>query len=125
MDFFSILIAVVLGLGLGWLMIRNQGVDFSKISVLKRKDFVDNMRKGQLIDIRKKKDFEQDKIKGARNFTVGQLTQKHPKARKDKPIYLYCQNGGKSKRAARRLMRKFYSQVYVLEGGLDAYNNQK
>jgi rhodanese-related sulfurtransferase len=123
MDFWSLALAIVLGLGLGWLMMRNQGKDFSKISVLKRKDFVENMRKGQLVDIRKKAAFEQDKIKGARNFTSGQLTQKVSRLRKDRPVYLYCQNGKKSKRVSRNLIRKNYHQVYVLEGGLDAYNN--
>ncbi len=123
MDFWSLALAVVLGLGLGWLMMRNQGVDFSRISVLKKKDFVDNMRKGQLVDVRKKDEFEQDKIKGARNFTKGQLTGKISKLRKDQPVYLYCKNGKKSKKVSRALVRKSYQQVYVLDGGLDAYNN--
>ena len=123
MDFWSLALAIVLGLGLGWLMMRNQGVDFSKISILKRNDFLSNMRKGQLVDIRKKAEFEQDKIKGARNFTSGQLTAKVSKLRKDKPVYMYCQNGKKSKRVSRNLVRKNYQQVYILEGGLDSYNN--
>lgn len=123
MDFWSIALAAVLGLGLGWLMMRNQGKDFSRISILKRKDFVDNMRKGQLVDIRKKAEFEQDKIKGARNFTPGQMKAKISKLRKDQPVYLYCQNGKKSKRVSRDLIRKDYQQVYVLDGGLDSYNN--
>lgn len=122
MDFWSIALAAVLGLGLGWLMMRNQGVDFSKISILKRKDFVENMRKGQLVDIRKKTEFEQDKIKGARNFSTGQLTSKVPRIRKDQAVYLYCQNGKKSKRVSRKLIRKGYQQVYVLEGGLNSYH---
>ena len=125
MDFWSLAIAIVLGLGLGWLMMRNQGVDFTKISVLKRNDFLDNMRKGQLVDIRKKKEFEQDKIKGARNFTVGQLSQKTTKLRKDQAVYLYCQNGNKSRKAAKKLIRKNFHQVYILDGGLNAYNNPK
>jgi len=123
MDFWSIAIAAVLGLGLGWLMMRNQGKDFSKISVLKRKDFIDNMRKGQLVDIRKSAEFEENKIKGARNFQKRQLTAKTSKLRKDKPVYLYCQNGKKSKKVAKSLIRKDYQLVYVLDGGLDAYNN--
>ncbi|AIO19359.1 putative adenylyltransferase/sulfurtransferase MoeZ [Candidatus Izimaplasma bacterium HR1] len=125
MDFWSLALAIVLGLGLGLIMMRNQGVDFSKISVLKRNDFLDNMRKGQLIDVRKKAQYEEDKIKGARNFTTRQLTAKISKLRKDQTVYLYCQNGRRSKRVARSLMRKKYHQVYVLEGGFDSYNNPK
>lgn len=125
MDFWSIAIAAVLGLGLGWLMMRNRDVDFSRISVLKREDFIGNMRKGQLVDIRKEKDFEEDKIKGARNFKPNQLTGKVSRIRKDQPVYLYCQNGKKSKRVAKSLIRKSYHLVYVLEGGLDSYNQKE
>ena len=122
-SFGSLAIAVVLGLGLGWIMVRNQNTDYSKITVLKRDDFVQNMRKGQLVDIRKKAQFEEDKIKGARNFKMNTLTSKTTKLRRDQAIYVYCQNGRKSKSAARKLVRKNYNTVYVLEGGLDAYNN--
>ena len=122
-SFGSLAIAVVLGLGLGWIMVRNQNTDYSKITVLKRDDFVQNMRKGQLVDIRKKAQFEEDKIKGARNFKMNTLTSKTTKLRRDQAIYVYCQNGRKSKSAARKLIRKNYNIVYVLEGGLDAYNN--
>ena len=122
MDFTSIIIAVVAGLGIGYLMVRNQNVDFSKIHVIERKDFVKNMRKGQLVDVRKKEKFEQDKIKGARNFAVRDLTSKYSKIRKDLSVYIYCQNGRKSKRAAKKLVRKGFGDIYVLSGGFDAYN---
>ena len=123
MDFWSIALAVVLGGGLGWLMVRNQNTDFTKITVLNKDDFASNMRKGQLVDIRKKAEFEQDKIKGARNFKVGDMTQKYSKLRLDQAIYLYCSNGRKSKRAAKKLVRKGFKAVYVLEGGFNNYNN--
>ncbi len=119
----SVIIAIIAGLGLGWFMVRNKNVDFSKIHFINRNDFINNMRKGQLIDIRKKEAFEQDKIKGARNFKVGDLTSKYSKLRKDQSIYLYCSNGKKSKRVAKKLIRNNTSDVYILEGGIKAYNN--
>lgn len=124
-NFYSLAIAVVLGLGLGWIMVRNKNVDYTKISYLKRDDFVQNMRKGQLVDIRKKVDFEKDKIKGARNFKVSSITGKSTRLRKDQAVYVYCQNGKKSKSAAKKLLKNNYNIVYVLKGGLDAYNNPK
>lgn len=123
-SFGSLAIAVVLGLALGWIMVRNKNNDYSKITILKRDDFAQNMRKGQLIDIRKKAEFETDKINGARNFKMNSVTSKSSKLRRDQAIYVYCQNGRKSKSAARKLVRSNYSTVYVLEGGLDAYNNK-
>lgn len=123
-DFTSIAIAVVLGLGLGWVMVRNQNTDYTKITVLKKKDFAQNMRKGQLIDIQKKADFEVDKIKGARNFKMSSISSKNSKLRKDQAVYLYCKNGRNSKKAAKKLVRSNYLIVYVLDGGLDAYNQK-
>ena len=123
-SFGSLAIAIVLGLGLGWIMVRNKNNDYSKISVLNREDFVQNMRKGQLIDVMKKEDFETDKIKGARNFKMSSISSKSSKLRRDQAIYVYCQNGRKSRSAAKKLIRKEYNLVYVLDGGLDAYNKK-
>ena len=125
MTFFNILLAVVLGLGLGWIMVRSNSTDYSRIHIINRDDFTKNMRKGQLIDIRKQDQFEADKIKGARNYKTAELTGKYAKIRKDLPIYLYCNNGKKSKRIAKSLARKNFKVIYVLEGGLQNFNNPK
>lgn len=122
MDFWSIVIAVAAGLGIGWLMVRNKNVDFSKMHVINLEDFKANMRKGQLVDIRKKEAFEEGSIKGARNFKPATLTTKYSKLRRDQSVYIYCQNGRKSKRVARKLIRKNFSDIFILEGG---YNNYK
>lgn len=116
-DISSITIAIVLGLSLGWLLTRNKNTDLSGVHVINKEDFTKNMRRGQLIDIRKKADFEKDKIKGARNFRMSSLTSKYSKIRKDLPVYLYCENGKYSKRAAKKLARSEYKSVYVLDGG--------
>lgn len=123
MDFLSIALATVLGLGLGWLLVRRQNADYTKIRVLKRNDFIQNMRRGQLVDVRKKEAYDTDKIKGARNFQPRELSGKYIKLRKDQAVYLYCQNGRKSKSIAKNLIRKEFDAVFVLEGGMNAYNN--
>lgn len=123
MNITGTILAVVIGLTLGWVLVKTKNVDYSRIHIIDRAIFIDNMRKGQLIDIRKKDAFEQDKIKGARNFKVSVLTSKYNKLRKDQSIYLYCQNGKKSKKAAKKLSKAEFSNIYVLEGGIDSYNN--
>lgn len=122
-SFFSwqTLLAAGLGLALGWLVIRNKNVDYTKIRVIEKKDFKANMRKGQLIDIRKKTEYDQHKIKGARHFKVSQITGKYSKIRKDQGVYLYCNNGAKSKRVAKKLIRDGFNDVYVLKGGFSKF----
>lgn len=120
-DILNIVIAVVAGLVLGWFLMRNNKTDLSKVHEIQLSDFKKNMRKGQLVDIRKKDAFNQNKIKGARNFTTRQLTSKYSKLRRDQSVFLYCQNGKKSKRIAKKLAKESYPDIYFLSGGFDSY----
>ncbi len=118
-------IPVIIGLTIGFLVLNLQKNKNVKVNSLEVQAFKKNMRKGQLIDIRKDKQFKSDKIKGARNFSVKYIKSKNQtKIRKDKPVYLYCGNGSQSKKAAKKLGRKGFNEVYVLEGGLEAYNQE-
>lgn len=119
MDWIQIIVAIAAGLLLGWFLTRNRNIDYTKIHTINETDFKNNMRKGQLIDIRKKEAYEAGKIKGARHFAVKELTHKYSKVRKDLSIYLYCDNGRKSKRVARKLAKNNFSDIYILEGGFD------
>ena len=61
MNWTLIIIAVILGIILGlFIMLRRE----SKKAVinLSEKEFVENMRKGQLVDLRKKEEFDQGHI---------------------------------------------------------------
>lgn len=118
-QWYTWIIAIVLGVGLGLFLQRNKQVNTSAIHVLSKEDFFNNMRKGQLIDIRKKEAFEQDKIKGARNFKPAALTGKYFKIRKDKSVYLYCSNGKKSQSLARKMSKEGYTAIYILDGGFE------
>jgi len=122
MEFWQIALAVVLGLSIGLLLSRNKNINFDSIHTIKQEDFLKNMRKGQLVDIRKKEAFEKDKIKGARHFKVGKLTGKYSPLRKDLPIFLYCSNGHKSKRVAKKLSKANFQTIYILENGFNGLN---
>lgn len=125
MTIWSALIAVVIGLAIGLVMMSLRGKDHSNVYVLTLKDFVSNMRKGQLIDIRKKKEFEEEHINGARNFTKGKLTHKNVNLRKDLSVYVYCANGRTSKSAAKKLSNNGFKDIYVLQKGYMNYKENK
>ena len=117
MDWRLLIIAIILGISLGlFIMMRRE----SKKAVvnLSEKEFVENMRKGQLVDLRKKEEFDQGHINGARNIPFVMLTRNPGKLRRDLPIYLYCEKGKVCKRAALVLYGKGYENIYQLEGGL-------
>ncbi|MGE7623676.1 rhodanese-like domain-containing protein [Viridibacillus sp. NPDC096237] len=87
------------------------------VTTLTQEEFIEGYRKAQLIDVREPKEFDSGHILGARNVPTSQLRQRHKEIRPDKPVYLYCQNAGRSARAAMLLKKKGYDQVYQLQGG--------
>lgn len=121
MTFWSIAISVVSGLAIGLLVMNFKNRDYSNVFVITLSDFVTNMRKGQLIDVRKKITDEKDKIKGSRHFIPRKATSKNVNLRKDLSVYLYCDNGKLSKRVAKKLSRNGYRNLYVLSGGYENY----
>jgi len=121
MSVWSSIIAASVGIIMGLFIVARKNVDHSAIHIISRDDFVGNMRKGQLIDIRKKDEFGQSKIKGARNFAASQITGKGSKLRRDQSVYLYCNNGKKSYRTAKKMTKQGFKNIYILEKGFENY----
>lgn len=95
--------------------------DYSNVFTINLKDFISNMRKGQLIDVRKKIEDKDDKIKGSRHFAPRKIKSKNVNLRKDLSVYLYCENGKLSKRVARKLSKNGFSNIYILSNGYENY----
>ncbi len=125
-DFNQIAIPVLAGFVVGYLFWKMRQTPPESVNVIEWETFKKGMRKGQLIDIRKKEKAEKDKIKGARIISVSRLANKHQtKVPKDQALYLYCDNGRKSKRAAKKLSKKGFKEINVLKGGLEATREPK
>lgn len=95
-----------------------------EIVSLNEQDFKANMRKGQLIDVRNKKEYEAGHINGARNIPISMLSRNIKKLRTDQPIYLYCASGTRSKRAGVILISKGYTQIFDLRGGISSWTGK-
>ncbi|KFZ27116.1 MAG: Thiosulfate sulfurtransferase GlpE [Candidatus Izimaplasma bacterium HR2] len=117
MTVWSTIISIVAGIGIGLVMMYYKNTDYSNVFVLNLKDFTANMRKGQLIDVRKKIIDENNKIKGSRHFTPSKVKSKSVNLRKDLSVYVYCDNGKLSKRVAKKLSRNGFNNIYVLSNG--------
>ncbi len=121
MQWYTWVFTIVAGVALGLIVSSRKPANKSIIHIVNEDDFKNNMRKGQLVDIRKKDEFEKNKIKGARNFTKKSVLAKYSKLRKDQAIFLYCNNGKKSLSLAKKMSKAPYKAIYVLEGGLNNY----
>ncbi len=118
-SFIEIAIPVFAGFVLGFLFWKMRQKPTENVHLLEWDTFKKGMRKGQLIDIRKKEKAEKDKIKGARIISVSRLASKtQTKVPKDQALYIYCDNGRKSKKAAKKLSKKGFKEINVLKDGL-------
>jgi|SRR5690625_3901319 len=91
---------------------------------LTQEQFIEGYRKAQLIDVREPTEFDKGKIRGARNIPLTQLKQRLVELRKDKPVYLYCQNTSRSQRAATILNKHHYENINVLQGGFKKWTGK-
>ncbi|MGY3187314.1 rhodanese-like domain-containing protein [Lysinibacillus sp. TE18511] len=94
------------------------------VTNLTQEQFIEGYRKAQLIDVREQKEFEAGHILGARNVPSTTLRQRYKEIRPDLPVYLYCQNTGRSSRAALFLKKRGYNQIYQLQGGFRTWTGK-
>lgn len=119
MEWYTWVITIVGGVVLGLLVSSRKPANKEVIHIVNNDDFKNNMRKGQLVDIRSKDEFEKSKIKGARNFTKKSVLSKYSKLRKDQSVFIYCNNGKKSYNLAKKMSKEAFKAIYVLDGGLE------
>ncbi|MHC0035942.1 rhodanese-like domain-containing protein [Pseudoneobacillus sp. C159] len=94
------------------------------LKTLTEEQFREGYRKAQLIDVREPNEFEGGHILGARNIPLTQLRNRLKEIRPDKPVYLYCQSGMRSARAASLLHRKGYKDLSHLQGGFKRWGGK-
>ncbi len=94
------------------------------VKTLSQEEFKGGYRKAQLIDVREQKEFDGGHILGARNIPSTQLKMRMKELRKDKPVYLYCQSGMRSTRAAQMLYKNGYRDLYQLDGGFKKWTGK-
>ncbi len=94
------------------------------LNVLSQDEFIKGYRKAQLIDIREPQEFDRGYIRGARNLPLTQMKQRLIELRPDKPVYLYGQGNGRSKRAAHLLYKNNYQDINILDGGFKKWTGK-
>ncbi|HLQ70290.1 MAG TPA: rhodanese-like domain-containing protein [Bacillota bacterium] len=94
------------------------------LKVLTQQQFREGYRKAQLIDVREPQEFKKGHILGARNIPLTQMKQRLVEMREDKPVYLYCQSGSRSARAAQLLHKKGFKDISQLKGGFKKWTGK-
>ncbi|KAF1296789.1 sulfurtransferase [Enterococcus sp. JM4C] len=117
-----VLILIILAIAGYELYIRFMGK--RSATTLTEEEFREGMRKAQVIDVREKDTFDAGHILGARNIPYTVLKQSYGSIRKDQPVYIYDQKKSMSIRAAAKLRKQGYKDIYLLKGGYDGWTGK-
>lgn len=78
----------------------------------------------QLIDVRTPEEFLENNIEGSQNIDISSkdFEQKVAQLDQNKPIYVYCRKGSRSRKAAQKLEDLGFTEIYDLKGGILEWN---
>jgi rhodanese-related sulfurtransferase len=98
----------------------------SQIEVLPKlvyKEKIENSIAVQLVDVRTPAEYSAGHIDQALNIDYNAPTfeQRIQTLDKTKPVYIYCQSGGRSSRAAKVMQSLGFQEIYDLQGGYLAW----
>ncbi|WP_256975664.1 rhodanese-like domain-containing protein [Paenibacillus sp. MY03] len=76
-----------------------------------------------VIDVREPHEYKAGHMPGAKNLPLSQLSSRMNELPKDKPVFVYCQSGMRSKRAALIFKKNGIPSIVNLKGGIMAWHN--
>ena len=100
-----------------------------KIQLISQEEFAKlSTKEIQLLDVRTPQEYQQGYIEGAvliNFFDPDFVTKVSTRFDKNKPLYIYCAVGGRSNKAAKKLISEGFESVYDLKGGFNKWKNFK
>ena len=104
-------------------VMAQQNDAYKILNVQTFKDSTSN-KEVQLIDVRTPEEYKSGHIKDSKNidFYSGDFTKEFNKLNKDKPVYIYCRSGSRSKQASDKLSAMGFKEIYDLKGGILNYD---
>lgn len=94
----------------------------NSITVLNKETFKSKIieSKVQLVDVRTSREYKAGTIEYASNidyFDDENFYSKFGKLDKEKPVYIFCRSGNRSQKAAKKLVKLGFKEIYDLKGG--------
>ena len=92
------------------------------VNELKRK--MDAREAFELVDVREPFEYEIARIDGAQLIPLGEIANRADELQRGQQIVVHCHSGTRSAQAVRLLQQRGFSNVYNLEGGIDAWSDE-
>lgn len=100
---------------------------FKKFKSVSPLQAVTKMNQGDvvIVDVREPAEFKQKHIENAINAPLGTLSEQLPSLAgyKNQPVLISCETGARSATAGRVLAKAGFEQVFVITGGMQAWEN--
>ena len=94
-----------------------------EISVHELKGKMDAREAFELIDVREPFEFEIARIEGAKLIPLGEISERADELNREQTFIVHCHSGRRSAQAVRFLKQRGFTNVYNLEGGIDAWSD--
>lgn len=75
----------------------------------------------QVIDVREFSEFNSERIADAQLMPLSDFEKHADEIDHTKPVYLMCRSGTRAKQAAEKLLKKGFTDIHVVEGGMMAW----
>ena len=90
------------------------------VAVISAQEAASLWREGKaiLVDVREPRELAEESIPGAEHVPLSKLRRDMPNLPRDKAILCICRSGRRSIPAARQFLKRGYTNVYSVRGGL-------
>jgi adenylyltransferase/sulfurtransferase len=78
-----------------------------------------------LLDVRQPDEWEQANIPGATLIPLGELPERFSELPRNQKLIIHCKAGGRSARACAFLLEQGFTNVWNVEGGMDAWQQMR
>ena len=118
-NIFLIVMAFISGAMLMWPMVarRQGGATLNNIGATR----LINDSNAQVLDVRAANEFTAGHLTNAKNIPLVDLSKRLDEVKKDKPVIVVCARGTTAAKAAVDLRKAGVPEVFVLDGGLQAW----
>jgi rhodanese-related sulfurtransferase len=94
-----------------------------EISVLELSEILEKDPKTALVDVREQEEFDEVNL-GGQLLPLSEFEQRWQEVPKDKPVYIYCRSGRRSRTALEYLKKQGYTNGFNVTGGILAWLNE-